>query len=116
MPVKIEPASWTNLSVFATLNEDRTLSLTVINKSFGDNARAANISLSIKGYQAGKMIMLSAPDGDIAAQSGVSLGGSGIDIVGNWSGKWKPLAPFDEGKFQCVVPATSAVVIVLNPA
>jgi len=114
VPVKFEPASCPNLSTFATLNEDRSLSVTVINKSYGGDAKAMDVNLSVEGYQTGKVIQLSAPNGDVAARSGVSLGDSEIRIGGTWKGRWKPLPPTDHGRFQCVVPATSAVVILFT--
>ncbi len=111
VPVKLEPVACTNLSIFATLNQDRTLFVAVINKSHGGDAQAAEVSLPVNGYQTGKMIRLSAPAGDVAAQSGVSLGGGEIGIRGSWNGIWNPLAPLAQGGFQFVVPAASAVVV-----
>ena len=59
-----------------------------------------------------KVMFLSAPHGDIAATTGVTLGGESIRADGSWSGKWTPLKVSGDGDAITVntAPASAAVV------
>jgi hypothetical protein len=105
-----------NLAVYGTLASDRTLHLTVLNKEYGPAGRAAKLVINsgLSGAH-GKIISMSAPDGDIAAVEGITIGGAGIKEDGSWNGKWSDLpAASAEGSVTVVVPAASAAVIELS--
>jgi hypothetical protein len=105
-----------NLSVYGTLASGRTLFITVVNKEFGATGRPAKLVINsgLPGAR-GKIISLSAPDGDVAAVEGITIGGAGIKEDGSWGGEWSDLpAASAEGSVTVVVPAASAAVIELS--
>jgi hypothetical protein len=55
-------------------------------------------------------LALKAPKGDIGAQDGITLGGSGIGPQGEWDGMWE-MAKVSKGKGQVELPAASAVLV-----
>ena len=112
VPATISNPESLNLSAYAVLGDDRNLYLTIINKEHGSAAREASISISVpQGAAASthrQMILLSAPNNDIAATDGQRLGGASIQHDGSWNGSWSPL---DSAIIK--VPAGSAVVLKL---
>jgi hypothetical protein len=105
-----------NFTAYSVLAPNGMLYVTLINKEHGVNARSAAVTLAPGGaYARGEVLFLTAPDGDVAAKSGVLLGGSSIDDAANWRGTWTPLAaPAADGTFMIKVPAAAAVVIKLS--
>jgi hypothetical protein len=105
-----------NLAVYGTIDSDRTLHLTVLNKEYGPAGHAAKLVINsgLPGAR-GKIIFMSAPAGDIAAVEGVTIGGEEINEDGSWNGKWSDLpAASADGSVTVVVPAASAAVIELS--
>jgi hypothetical protein len=105
-----------NLAVYGTVAADQTLHLTVINKEFGATGRPAKLVINsgLPGAH-GKIILMSAPAGDITAVEGITIGGAGIKQDGSWNGQWSDLpAASAEGSLTVVVPAASAAVIELQ--
>ena len=49
--------------------------------------------------------------GDLAAKSGVTLGGGEIDAKGNWDGKWNDVAGGKDGDLSVTIQPTSAVLL-----
>jgi hypothetical protein len=91
--------------------------VTVINKEHGANARGTLVSFYPSAiYGSGEFIYLNSPDNDVAATTGVTLGGAEIKPDGTWNGNWHSLGtlfPAREGQFPIgveVPPATAAVV------
>lgn len=105
----------TNISLFAVLQDDRTLTLTVINKSFGSEAVTAQVKVSAKHYLGEKAIWLTTPQGDVAVKTGMKVGGQGINPDGSWSGNWGSLNPAGPGELRLMVPPASAQVARLKP-
>jgi hypothetical protein len=105
-----------NFTGYSVLAPGGPLYVTFINKEHGDNGRAAAVTLAPGGaYARGEALFLTAPDGDVAAKSGVLLGGSSIDDAANWRGAWTPLAaPAADGTFMIKVPAAAAVIVKLS--
>jgi len=105
-----------NFMAYSVLAPDGALYVTLINKEHGVDARAAAVTLAPGGtYARGEALFLTAPDGDVAAKSGILLGGSSIDDAANWKGGWTPLAaPAADGTFMTKVPAATAVVVKLS--
>jgi hypothetical protein len=123
IPVKILPDAATNLnfSAYAVLGDDKNFYVTLINKSHGATATNLAVQIGAKeiaGWTKGEMIRLVAPNGDVAAKSGVTLGGAEISDDANWNGKWESL-PVPPQKFQFSLaidlPAASAAVVKLTP-
>jgi len=102
-----------NLAAYATVAGDKTLYLTVINKEFGANGRAAKLTLQ-SGMPSARVetISMVVPQGDITAVSGITIGGKPITETGKWNGKWsRQPAAGDDGSVTVTVPAASAMVI-----
>ena len=103
-----------NLVAYGTLAPDGTLRLTVLNREYGAAGRTAK--LTIRGLSAarGRVIFMSAPNGEITAVKGITIGGAEIKEDGTWDGKWSDLlAASKDGSVTLVVPAASAAVVEL---
>lgn len=86
--------------------------VTLINKEHGPGARAAAVTLTLPAPAArADVMLLTAPDGDPAARTGVTLGGAAFGDDGSWSGQWTPLAVGPDGACVVTVPATSAAIL-----
>jgi hypothetical protein len=116
VPARISNSSNLNLTAYAVLGDDKNLYLTIINKEHDSGARDANVTLAAgEEFVSGKVIFLTAPGGDAAAKSGVTLGGAEIKDDASWNGEWKPLAaPAAGGRFTFKVSAASAAVVKLT--
>ncbi|MFO1488467.1 MAG: hypothetical protein U1F65_08310 [Verrucomicrobiota bacterium] len=116
LPVTIAAGTNENLSAYATLAEDKTVFVTVINKAHGPTATNCEISVQLNLPPAGstiQTIQLTARDNDIAGSSAdVLLGGSRIREDGTWSGKWQTV-PVEkpDGFLKLDLPPASAAVI-----
>ncbi|HXI72288.1 MAG TPA: hypothetical protein VNN22_18195 [Verrucomicrobiae bacterium] len=110
VPIAMANPEHLNLSAYAVLGDDKNLYLTVINKEHGENARAARIVPDKVNIHGAQVLSLTAPDGDIAATSGETLGGGEIKTDGSWNGKWTTAN--EPGILT--VPAASAVIIKLT--
>jgi hypothetical protein len=79
-----------NLSIYTVLDLDqKQLYLTIINKEYGNKAHDAVVSIANGAAPLpGHVIFLKAPDNDIAATNGVTLGGAQIQNDGTWNGNW----------------------------
>jgi hypothetical protein len=67
----------------------------------------------------GQIIFLTAPNNDVAATSGETLGDALIQNDGSWSGTWKPLGEpmvhnLADGVFFVNIPAASAAILKLS--
>jgi hypothetical protein len=109
-PLTIANSEDINLTAYA-VRDKRMLFITIINKEHGTGARAARTTLVAQPVSATAEVMyLSAPNGDVTARRGITLGGAAIDD-GVWDGKWTPL-PMETGKkIEVQVPAASAAIV-----
>ena len=102
------------LAAFAVLS-NRTLFVTLINKEHGSTARDAAVTLQpgvpLRGA---RIIRLTAPEGDVAATSGVTLGGAEVTEDGNWNGRWEQVSVPNKDELTLTVPAASAAVLELT--
>lgn len=102
-----------NIVAYAVLGEDRSLYVTLINKEHGPGRRDADVILQTGGtYTRDQVIRLTAPDGNVAAQDGVTLGGNPIHHDGSWTEHWTDLpATPANGEISVKVPACSALIV-----
>ena len=115
LPLTITNADDINLTAYAVRAEDKNVFVTLINQEHDAGARAANVNLdTTEKFMRGQIIFLTAPKGDIATKTGVTIGGSEIKDDGSWNGKWKKLKPGNDGQFTVTIPAASAAVIKLS--
>lgn len=121
IPLKIMPATNLNFAAYAVLGDDRSFYVTLINSSHAPTTANYSVQIGAKGidgYTEGKIIRLAAPDGDVSAKTGVTLGGAEITDDAKWDGKWDfQLVPLQRFQFalQVEVPAASAAVVKLTP-
>src|ERR1035437_4576642 len=121
IPATISNPQNLNLSAYAVLGDDKNLYLTIINKEHGATARDAKISINQNsaGFMRGQIIFLTAPNNDVTATSGETLGDAPIQNDGSWSGTWKPLGEpmvhnLAGGVFFVNIPAVSAAILKLS--
>ena len=112
-PTKLENAGNLNLAVYAVAPGKNNFCVTLINREHGPTARTAEIVLN-SGFAKSKTetMFLTVPEGNIAAKTGVTLGGAEIQDDATWNGKWTRLANSMEGveiKFS-LPPASAALV------
>jgi hypothetical protein len=115
IPLALENTTSVNLTAFAALADENNVCVTIINKEHGDGARDASVTITLpKGvkWKQAKEISLQVPHGDVAATTGITLGGTAIEKDGTWKGGWQSLRVHRRrGKLQLNVPAASAVVV-----
>jgi hypothetical protein len=111
IPLTISNPEQLSLSVYAVLNGDQNLYLTIINKEHGENARDAKISLTkaAGNLRRGQFIELAVPDNNVADTAGETLGGATIQKDGTWNGSWR----FCDLTFPLIVSASSVVIVKL---
>jgi hypothetical protein len=122
LDVNVTTLSDFNFDAYAYRDGDGSFYVTLINKSFGNNANTAAVSLQwlSGGSRRGKwmrMDLVQASD-DIAAKSGVTLGGAEIGPDGIWQGKWKKtkVKHTKSGDDIIQVAPTSAAILHFTPA
>ena len=82
-----------DFDAYAYRDHDGSTHLTLINKSYGDKTHAAAVTITLQGTGAGtwQSMDLAQKDSDVAAKTGVTLGGAAIDQQGTWAGQWRPI-------------------------
>lgn len=109
LSVTLDNPANVNLTAFATLADDGSVMLTLINKEHGPGAHDTVVTIATG---AGQFISIQAPDGNVAIKEGLSLGGAAITKTGEWHGTWQPLpAPGPDGRRALRIPAASATVV-----
>ena len=114
IPVNVEPgAEGINLTAYATRATNGEMTLTVINKEHGQGGRAAKVRVDLgAGYHQPRQVVLSAPQNDVAAKEGITLGGAEIEKGGTWKGRWTELTGLDTaGTLSFDVPVATAVIV-----
>jgi len=107
-----------NLSAWAVLGNDKELCVTLINREHGARARDAAVTIDQDkaGYLKAYAVFLEAPENNVAATSGETLGGAFIRSDGSWNGTWAPLSATNlnsDSTFVVKIPAASAAIIKL---
>jgi len=111
-PVSINNANGLNMTAYA-VGDATTLYVTIINKEHGAGARDANVTILSKGLPPGQAtaMFLTAPNGDVGARSGITLGDAPITSNVPWKGHWKTLSPAKKNGYSVTVHAASAAVV-----
>lgn len=115
MPVTITNADQLNLTAYAIGNATN-LYVTIINKEHGSPARGAGVDILAKDFGAthAAALFLTAPNNDLQASSGITLGGATITNNAPWLGQWTALKFASDGRCTVSVPASSAAVVKLS--
>lgn len=102
-----------NLAAYAVKDDadaERTIYLTLINKTMDAGARDAKVTVKLDRKPTTVQTMsLLPPNADPSAKDGPTLGGGAIDEKGAFNGKWSDALPSDSPTFD--VPAASALVV-----
>jgi len=110
VPVKLSPAD-NGLRAYASVKEG-TLCVTVINRTYGAVARTFDFTMNIpQASGSAEFITLTSPQRNVAAKTGVTIGGSGILSNGTWTGRWDALKSSTPGKNKFSVNPSSAVIL-----
>jgi Glycosyl hydrolase family 79 C-terminal beta domain len=110
-PLTLSNPDGLNLTAYAVRGRGG-LFVTLINKEHGVGAREANVTLAAPGPGKGATaVFLTAPNGDVATKTGVTLGGASVTAGGPWLGKWSSLPAGKPGHYPVKVPAASAAVV-----
>ncbi|MGH8022100.1 MAG: glycosyl hydrolase family 79 C-terminal domain-containing protein, partial [Limisphaerales bacterium] len=111
LPVTISNPDQLDLTAYA-VGDSGSLLVTLINKEDGPEGRGADVTV-VAGDVIGRprVMFLTAPGGDAAATTGVTLGGAPIADDGAWHGKWTILPATKMGRCVLRVPAASAAIL-----
>lgn len=104
-------ASRNGMTAYGVL-DSTNLYLTLINKEHGQYGRDAEVT--VKGFAVKdpvEIMNLKAPNNDVAATSGISLGNATINNFGEWQGKWTQLQLTVNGPLTIPVSAASAAIV-----
>lgn len=116
IPAEITNSSGSNIVAYATVNEEKTVYLTIINKEYkSTEARKILIKTDnpLKGTKV-RFIALGAENNDIAAGSNsVTIGGAAIKADGSWKGKWQkvPTSDINNNEISVTIPPASGLLI-----
>src|SRR5262249_21009878 len=114
--VNVEKTPACNFDAYAYRDTNNSVFVTLINKSYGSDAKTAAVSIQLPPGEKGKWhchrMDLVQQNHDIAAKSGVMLGGAEIGPDGLWQGKWKNAGRTQKGSgMKVLVPPASATIL-----
>lgn len=84
----------------------------------GAGARDAAVTIVPTGISSGSTaaVFLTAPNGNVGATDGMTLGGATITNNAPWPGQWTVLNPVTNGQCTVIVSAASAAVVRVHAA
>ena len=109
-PVALDNAHGLNLTAYA-VGDSTNLCVTIINKEHNAGARNANVNVALNGFVPKRARAMFLTARDVAATSGITLGGAGISNHAPWRGAWTPLPLAPNGGCALAVPHASAAII-----
>jgi hypothetical protein len=118
LEVKLQTAPGFNFSAYAFLDHDNSVYVTLINKSYGDQAQPASVAVQLAqntvagGWQ---QMDLAQHDHDVAAKTGIKLGDAAVDSQGIWAGEWKKIKGGKSGSLTVQIPPASATILRFSP-
>ena len=118
LPLKADLAPGFNFDAYAYRDDNGSYYVTLINKSYGDNARAAKVTFQLRqNALAGtwKRMDLTQAQNDVAAKTGVTLGGTDISENGVWNGAWKKVRHAGSSNLTIEVAPASATILHFFP-
>jgi hypothetical protein len=110
--IQADPAL--NFNAYAYRDADGSTYVTLINKSYGDNAQSASVAVKLPvGMVAGaaQQMKLEQKNQDVAAKENVTLGGAAVSPQGNWSGQWNKLRNTHSDSITVKVAPASAMIL-----
>ncbi|MEI6078002.1 MAG: sialate O-acetylesterase [Verrucomicrobiota bacterium] len=119
LQLKIESSSPSNISAYAYRDKHGSFYLTLINLTFGDDARPAEVSLRLPGKNIRgewQRLDLAQKNANVAAKTGITLGEAVIDPQGKWKPKWINIEGGDPNNLSAHIPPASAAILHFIPA
>ena len=111
-PIQVSVTSAVDFDAYAYRAPDRSVNLTLINKTYGDHAIAVEAAITlptgVTGTNAQRLDLVQ-QDSDVAAHTGITLGGAAFDPQGGWSGQWKTATTAADQPIR-VAPASAAIL------
>jgi hypothetical protein len=117
--VTIQSTPEFNFNAYAYRDRDDSIYVTLINKSYGEKAQSAAVSLQLlKTVEVGtwQRMDLLQQNNDVAAKTGVMLGGGSVDTQGNWMGEWKRVESGNTNSLTVQLAPASAALLHFIPA
>jgi hypothetical protein len=114
VPVKVNSAPQ-NFRAYAVLGDDNSLFVTLINKEHTSTSQPIDVLLNPgRTAQNAQIIRLTAPNDNVDAKTGITLGGAAIHDDGSWQGGWTPLDSHEaNGGLKFPLPPASIAVVKL---
>jgi hypothetical protein len=112
--VKTRTSRHFNFTAYAYRDQDGSVYLTLINKNYGDKAVTASVSLELPDNMrtvSWERMDLVQKQQDIAAKTGIVLGGDLINSRGLWSGGWSTNENDNSRKLKILVVPASATIL-----
>jgi hypothetical protein len=119
LEVKLHAAPGFNFDAYAYHDKDGSIYVTLINKSYDDGAEQASVSLKLRhGAHSGtwQRMDLVQENSDVAAKTGVKLGGASVDSQGTWAGQWSAIKDAKSSDLAIQLTPTSATILRFTPA
>jgi hypothetical protein len=119
LEVKSQASPDFNFNAYAYRDKDGSIYVTLINKSYDDGAKQALVSLKLdQSAQSGtwKRLDLVQENSDVAAKSGVKLGGASVDSQGTWAGQWEAIKDAKSSDLTIQLAPASATVLRFSSA
>jgi hypothetical protein len=119
LEVKTKVAPMFNFDSYAYRDRDGSIYVTLINKSFSDQAQPASVSLQLAhGPDSGtwRRLDLAQKDQNVAAKTGIMLGVVAVNSQGIWAGRWKKIKGGNDGNLTVQVAPASAGILRFSPA
>ena len=114
--IQADPALIFN--AYAYRDVDGSIFVTLINKSYGDNAQSADVSIKLPPgvvMEAWQQMDLKQKHQDIAARQDVMLGGASVTPEGNWPGRWSKVRNrHADGITVRVAPASATILRIVS--
>jgi len=119
LAVNLQTAPAFNFNAYAYRDHDGSVYATLINKSHGNKAQTASVCLRLlpnAGAGTWQRMDLVQEHQDVAAKTGVMLGGAAIDAQGIWAGRWEKIKDNGSGNLTVMVAPASATLLHFTPA
>jgi hypothetical protein len=119
LTVTIEGPSAFNFNAYAYRDADSSFYVTLINKSPGETVSPAEVTVRLPtgiGSGTWQRLNLVQENQDVAAKTGIHLGGAEVDAQGNWSGKWQDVESEPAAAVTFKIKPASAAILRFSPA
>lgn len=114
LPVKIYTTPDYDFDAYAFRDDDGTIYITLINKSYGAEAKTASVTINLpEQTRTGQWqrMDLKQKENDPSAKSDIAFGKSPINSQGEWFGQWTVISNVHSKKLTVETESASAIVL-----